>query len=152
MGFNQSSFMKQKFEPRMAKVDVPALAAWFGKDDELVWEVRGQTASELARANEASNSQKSLTSIIEAIGSNAAQISELKKTLGISRDEVPADIIKRLNQLSTCSINPEIDHTTGVKLAETFPVEFYIISNKITELTGLGMEVAIKKPKGSGKT
>ena len=151
MGFNQSAFMKQQFEPRTAKVEVPALAKWFGKDDALVWEVRGQTASELAQANEASSSQKSLTNIIQAIGSNAAQIDELKKTLGIAKDEVPADIIKRLSQLTTCSIDPEIDHTTGVKLAETFPVEFYIITNKITELTGLGMDVAVKKQKGSGK-
>jgi hypothetical protein len=150
MGFNQDQFMKQQYEPRTACVEVPLLADFFGKDEKPVWELRGQTASELARTIEASNNQKSITSIIEAIGNNQTQIDDIKKAIGIS-DDVPQDIIKRLNQFVTCSVNPEIDQMCAVKFAETFPIEFYILTNKVTELTGLGMTVAVKKQKGSGK-
>ena len=150
MGFNQSQFMKQKYEPRTAYVDVPALAAFFGKDEKPQWKVRGQTASELAKTIESTATNKSISSIIEAIGNNQSQVNDLKAAIGMSND-VPDDIVKRLSQLSCCSIEPAIDHITGVKLAETFPIEFYTITNMIVELTGLGQEAAIKKPPNSGK-
>lgn len=37
------------------------------------------------------------------------------------------------------------------KMAETFPVEFSIMANKIMELTGKGQQAQVK-PKPSGKT
>ena len=151
MAFNESAFMKQKFEPRTAQVETSSLAAFFDKKEKPIWTVRGQTASELAATLESANTQKSLASIVEAIGENASKIDELKKVIGISND-VPGDIIKRLNQLAVCSVEPKIDHTCAVKLAETFPIEFYILTNKITELTGLGMEASVKKQKSSGTT
>jgi hypothetical protein len=36
------------------------------------------------------------------------------------------------------SVNPTIDKPLAVKLAEQYPIEFYTLTNKITELTGLG--------------
>lgn len=143
--------MKQQYEPRTACVDVPALVDFFDKDEKPQWIIRGQTASELARTIETTANNKNISTIIEAIGSNKAQVDELKKTIGLSND-VPSDIVKRLDQLSCCSVSPEIDHTTGVKLAEIFPIEFYTITNKIIELTGLGQAHAVKKPRNSGKT
>jgi len=151
VGFNQSQFMKQKYEPRTACVSVPALSDFFGKDEKPEWKVRGQTASELAKTIEATSSSKSISSIIEAIGNNQTQVNDLKKAIGLS-DEVPGDIVKRLDQLTCCSVEPKIDHVTGVKLAEIFPIEFYTITNKIVELTGLGQAQAVKKHSNSGKT
>jgi len=148
MAFDNQSFMKAKFQPRTADIKLDALQGFFGDADPL-WTVRGQTASELARAIESSSKEKNLDSIIKAIGSNKSQIEELKSAIGLG-DETPTDIIKRLEMLHVCSVSPEIDLPVAIKLAENFPIEFYMLTNKITELTGLGADV--KKPKGSGKT
>ncbi len=151
MGFDSSSFMKHKFSARTEVVLVPTLSQFFDVGEAPEWVVRGQTGNELGAAIEATTTRKSLTSIVKAIGSDSAQIDELKRAIGLS-DDVPNDIVKRLNQLTSCSVSPKIDHHCAVKLAETFPIEFYILTNKITELTGLGMEAAVKKPSPSGAT
>jgi len=146
MAFNQTAFMKAQYQPRLAEVDVPGLKNYFG-DDKPVWEVRGQTASEVARVIEASAKQQNISNVIEAISSNKAKIDELKTAIGIS-DDTPVDIVKRLEQLVYCSVSPEIYLQCAVKLAESHPIEFYTITNKIVALTGLGMD--IKKPLASG--
>jgi len=145
MAFNSTKFMKQEFQPRTEAVEVPALSAWFDKSDDgepvsCAWKVRGLTASELAKIFEASNKAKNFDSIVQAIASSKAKIDELKEVLGIGND-VPADVMKRLEQLTLGSVEPEIDTSVAVKLAEKFPIEFYMLTNKITVLTGLGMDV-----------
>lgn len=148
MDFDAKAFMRQEFEQRLEAVAVPALAQWFkGDDGDCAWTVRGMTASELAKANDAASKQKSLDSVIQAIGNSKQTIKELQAVLGMS-DETPAEIAKRLEQLVCCSVEPKCDYPLAVKLANTFPVEFYMLTNKIVMLTGMGMDV--KKPQRSG--
>lgn len=148
-GFNQKAFMKTEYQQRIAHVPVPALAYFFAEGEEPVWTVRGQTANEVSRAMEASVRTQNISKVIEAIGNSRAQVEDLKEAIGISED-TPQDIIKRLEQLVTCTISDEkIELPMAIKLAEKHPVEFYLITNKIVELTGLGMD--IKKPNASGK-
>jgi hypothetical protein len=146
MGFDTKAFMQTQFAPRTARVDVPGLADWF-VDAEPVWVVRGQTANEVALANAASEKHKAVDSIVKAIADNADKVSAIKKAIGIAGD-TPADIIKRLEQLVQCSVEPVITLDLAVKLAEVRPVEFYVLTNEILKLTGLGMD--LKKPKASG--
>jgi len=148
MAFNQQAFMKAQYQPRTADVDVPSLAAYFDDEEKPVWTVKGQTASDVAKAIEAAAKNNNISSIIEAIGKSNVQVDELKKAIGIS-DDTPQDIVKRLEQLTQCSVSPAIDLSCAVKLAESHPIEFYILTNKIVELTGMGMD--LKKPKASGK-
>jgi len=153
MTFDKNAFMRQTFKPRTELVDVPALKAWFSSenDDEKTvpkWEVRGQTASEIAKSFDSASKVKNLDAIVKAISSSSIQVDELRKAIGIS-DDVPEDIIKRLEQLVACSVDPVVDMPLAVKLAETFPIEFYQLTNKIVELTGMGMD--FQKPKPSGK-
>jgi hypothetical protein len=98
---------------------------------------------------EASTKHKNMGAIIKAIASNKDQINELKKAIGVEND-TPGEIIKRLEQLVQCSIDPVITLDVAVKLAEARPIEFYQLTNEILRLTGLGMDV--KKPKASGTT
>lgn len=146
MSFDVQKFMRTQFEPRIEIVDVPTLKEWF--NDEPKWKVRGQTASEIAKSFESAGRNKNLDSIIKAISNSQEQVNELKHAIGLS-DNVPDDIVKRLEQLVFCSVDPVVDMPAAVKLAETFPVEFYTLTNKIVELTGLGMNVP--KLKASGK-
>jgi len=148
-GFNQKAFLKAEYQQRIADVPVPSLAYFFAEGEEPVWKVRGQTANELAQAVEASTKNQNISKVIEAIGSSKAQVSDLKEAIGIS-DDTPQDIIKRLEQIVACTISDEkLELPAAIKLAEKHPIEFFVITNKIVELTGLGMD--IKKPNTSGK-
>lgn len=148
MSFDAKAFMSASFQPRTAEVAVPGLADWFG-DESPVWTVRGQTANEVALANTAAEKHKAVDAIVKAIAEHKDKVEAIKKAIGVSTD-TPADIVKRLEQLVQCSIAPVITLDLAVKLAEVRPVEFFILTNKIVELTGLGMD--IKKPRASGKT
>lgn len=146
MSFDTKAFMHTTFAPRTARVDVPGLADWFA-DASPVWVVRGQTANEVALANAASEKHKAVDSIVKAIADSADKVNAIRQAIGVSTD-TPADIVKRLEQLVQCSVEPVITLDVAVKLAEVRPVEFYILTNEIVKLTGLGMDV--KKPKASG--
>ena len=150
MTFDIQGFSGTKFEPRTEEVEVPALKEWFDKGEKPLWKVRGQTSNEMVKAFESVGKNKTLDSLIKAIGSTKKQIDEIKEAIGVS-DQVPEDIIKRLEQIVTCSIDPVIDMPTAVKLAEAFPIEFYTITMKIVELTGLGMNYPKSKPSGKTK-
>lgn len=145
MGFNSTKFAKQQFEPREDDVEVPALAPWFDASETAepprhLWRVRGLTGPEFATMMNAATKTQNLGSIIEAIGSSEVKKEELKSLLGFG-DDSPPDIMKRLEQIVLGSVEPKIDSSTAVKLANTFPIEFYQITNKITALTGLGMDL-----------
>ena len=164
--------MKAQFQPRTAEVDVISLAQYFedltteqtewlelapmerlklvndgGIKQTFPWKVRGQTSSEVCRAMEASQNSSRIGNVVDAISANKDQKDSIKTALGISND-TPADIIKRLEQLVVCSVDPVIDLPFANKLAESFPIEFYLLTNKIIELTGLGMD--LKKSSTSG--
>lgn len=148
MAFDSRKFMATQFEPRTSRVDVPGLADWFDDGEPAVWTVRGQTASEVANSIEAISKHKNIDAIIKAIAANQDKVSELKKAIGIDKD-TPGEIIKRLEQLVQCSVDPVITLDVAVKLGETRPIELYLLTNEILRLTGLGMDV--KKPKASGE-
>jgi hypothetical protein len=86
-------------------------------------------------------SQANLSAIIEAISNSAgsAKVKELKDAIGIG-EETPVDLQKRLQQLVMGSVDPVIDEATAAKLAKTFPIEFYTLTTKVSELTGLGLD------------
>lgn len=143
MGFDKTAFLKQKFEPRTAKVKVNSLRSWFKEvsdSEDCLWEVKGMTGPQLAEALEAANSAENLETIIKGIGKNEKIVSEIKNIIGIGTD-TPVDIKKRLLQLTYCSVSPEVDMRLALVLFERFPIEFYTITNQITLLTGMGMDV-----------
>ena len=148
MAFNSKKFMAAQFEPRTGGVDVPGLKDWFDENTPLVWTVRGQTANEIAQAMDAGAKHKNIDAIVSAIAANKDQIKSLKKAIGIESD-THSEIIKRLEQLVQCSVDPVITLDVAVKLGQARPVEFYQLTNEILRLTGLGMD--IKKPKASGE-
>lgn len=151
MNFNKTKFMKQQFEPRTALVAVPALSAWFDditEGEQCCFTVRGMTGEELAKVMESSIRAKDISSIVEAISSSENAKDKIKDVLGLGTD-TPADMIKRLEQLVVACVQPQLDLENVKKLATAFPIEFYTLTNKVTELTGLGMD--IKKPLASGQ-
>lgn len=153
MAFNLQKFQSTKFTPRTAEVEVKDLAGWFAEGDAPVFTVRGLTGTELAMVNEAVARNRSRAAIAEGLLSKdqTAQISAVRELLGVGCS-VPDDLAKRLEMLVLASVAPKFDQPGAVRLAETFPVEFYSLTNKITELTGQGQDPGKPKPSSESQT
>ena len=139
MPFNADRFDATKFEPRTGEVRVDALVDFFEDGEEPLWKVRGMSATELYKTAEARNRQESTVAIVKAIANNVDQVTAVRKALGLTSD-VPGEIVKRLEMIVIASVAPKIELPTAVKLAENFPIEFMLITNQITELTGRGSD------------
>ena len=151
MAFNSKAFMKQQFEARTEDVRVLELDAWFDEESDPVFTVRGLTFEELAKADAAADNSKAMLNLVASLQTKDGDaIGEgIKDAFGVGK-ETPANMIKRINHLVMGSVSPEIDEEFAVKLANTFPVEFTQLTNKIVELTGKGYQPG--KQKGSTRS
>lgn len=148
MTFNLDKFERAQLAPRSEAVAVPGLAAFFEADAPAEWRVRGLSAIELNNAMEAGKRQGSIEAIVKAMAQSSDQVEAVRKALGLTKD-TPGEIAKRLEMLVSGSVEPSIKLPQAVKLAESFPVEFLQLTNKITELTGKGSELV--KPKAASR-
>jgi len=149
-----NKFINEAFIPRTAEIEVPELQAYFG-DDKPLWTVRGLTAAELARANMAADQGgDNARALIEAFAGSGDKVTALRRAAGISDEEVPADVSRRIEMLTAGSVSPALGQQNrdgAVKLAETFPTVFYNLTNKILSLTGQGAEVGKRKRSGTAE-
>ncbi len=149
MGFDRKRFMTTRFQAREVDVPVPALAEWFGEGADPAWKVRGLSGQELGRAKEAAARNRSIAAIVEGLASGAdrEKTAAMRQLLGI--DETPQDIAQRIHMLEIGSVDPTCDTELALKVCEVYPVEFYTLTNKITELTGRGHEPGKSTPSGA---
>jgi len=89
---------------------------------------------------EASSRRGNIESIIRAIVNKQDQANAIRQALGLS-GETPGEVAKRLEMLVSGSVAPKIELSAAVKLAEAFPIEFLLLTNKISELTGQGADI-----------
>ena len=150
MGFDTKKFQKAKFIHRTEDVPVPDLKEWFGPDEPAVWKVRGLEGSELGYVNETAQRNKNIGAILEGLISSddQAKIQGVKDMLGMAGN-TPEDIARRLEMLVIGSVDPKVEMDLAVKLCKVFPIEFFQLTNKITQLTGQGQTWG--KQKGSGE-
>ena len=152
--FDRSGFLQAKLSARVRDVLVPELAEWFTGGDASAahWTVRGLTANELAKVNEAETRNRRESALVEALasGSRAEIVEEMQHALGRGKDTRP-DLARRLEMLVHGAIEPTCDEELAVKLAEAFPTQFFQLTNAILELPGRG-SAAEKKPIDSGET
>lgn len=140
--FNSNAFNQTEFKPRTAGIPVPQLADWF--DGEPIWTVQSMTAEQNAIVNDAvlrSNAMGTL--ITAAINSATKDKTDLVKNLLGLGDNMPEDIVRRVEMLVQASVTP-CDRETAVNLSIRFPTIFYALTNKIIELSGEGAEMAGK--------
>lgn len=139
MAFDAHKFETTTFKDRIESVPVPKLAAFFDKGDEPVWKIRGLTGMESAAAKQAVQDNKNIDAILGAIGSkvNREKIDGIRELAGLS-DNVPDELVQRYCWLRFGSVDPECTHELSMKMAENFPEDFYLLTNKIMQLTGLG--------------
>ena len=153
MAFDANRFLQAKLSARTRTVKVPALAEWFGDDaDKAEWIVRGLSANELAKVNEAEARNRRADALAEAMtdGSRSEIVKELQYALGRGKDTRP-DLARRLEMLTLGSVEPKCLEEVAVRLAEKFPTQFFELTNAVLELTGRGSETEKKSP-SSGET
>lgn len=152
MAFDPKKFLKEKFIFRTEAVPVPDLREWFGEGDEPLWVVRGLTGQELGKVKEAPSRYKKMSGILEGLMSAVSKevVDSVKSAIGQGAGETPDDVAIRIDQLITASVDPKCTLDLAVRLCEVFPIEFYMLTNKITILTGQGQMPG--KPKPSGET
>jgi len=144
-------FLNASLAMREATIPVPELKEFFAAD-KPEWTVRGLTAAELARANDAAEAGQSINDLVEALA-KGEKADAIRKLAGVPGKDVPKDVSRRIQMLVSGSVSPLLDEETrdvAVKLAETFPTVFFNLTNKIVNLTGEGAEMGKRKP--SGKT
>jgi hypothetical protein len=149
MGFDVKGFQKAKFTPRTEDVSVPDLKEWFGPKDSPVWKVRGLEGSELGYVNETAARNRNITAILEGIVSpeDPEKIQGIRDLLGMAGN-TPEDVARRLEMLVLGSVDPNCDMDLAVKMCRVFPIEFFQLTNKITQLTGQGQIPGKKKSYG----
>lgn len=149
MAFDKKAFMKAKFEPRTEVLSIPALKEFFDAGEEPKFTVRGLDVYEFAAVKEAKLKSKNIDNLINILASEPAQIEALKEAVGIVSNDVPGELASRIEALKLGLVDPEMDHQTIIIFAKRFPIDFWVVSQKVLELTGQGME--LKKPLPSGE-
>jgi hypothetical protein len=92
---------------------------------------------------------RNITGILEGLVSpdQKEKISALKSALGLS-EKTPDDIARRIQLLVLGGVEPKFDQESAVRFCRVFPVEFFQLTNRITELTGQGHVPGKAKPSG----
>jgi len=143
--FLSDKFAAAKFEPRTERYPVPPLADFFADGAEPVLVIRGLTANELHKANEAGTRQNAVEAVVKAITTQKDQIDTIRKALGLTSD-TPGEIAKRMEMLLHGCVEPVLTHADVAKIAEVCPIEFYEVTNKIGLLTGQGSSRVKSQP------
>lgn len=147
-------FLNAALAPRQKTVPVPELVSWFPPGVTPEWVVRGLTAAELHRADEAQQSGlDNVRALVAAMAGDGDKAQAIRKTMGLSTEDVPGGVSRRIEMLTAASVLPVLgpdNRDVAVKLAESFPVTFYQLTNDIISLTGQGAEPG--KSPGSGPT
>lgn len=152
--FDAKKFLSEQFEARTGTIPLPNLRDWYNniEDDEVPkWTVRGLTAVELARCEEAATKGRgSVKALLETLrkANRVEGIDEIERSLGVD-EKIPLKLAMKLEHVVTGVVEPELTLQLAVKFAAVFPIEFEIVHIKINELTGNGQE-AVKKAKPSG--
>lgn len=143
MSFDIERFMRDAstLTAPTAKIPVPDLKHWFAEGEEPIWEIRGLTGEEWARANDVTGRMEIYRAVVEALASEvrASQTEALKTMMGVS--DVPQDLAKRFDHLMYGSVNPKITRESAVVIFKLYPYIGYLLTNKILELSGQGPDL-----------
>lgn len=153
MAFNADKFTRAEFRPRTETLDLPALAPFFDDGEAPQWTVRGLTAAEFARAQDAEKRNSSIDMLMGALAaaqSKGEAVDAARKALGLTNANTPGEIAKRLEMLVAGSVEPAVTMETAVRFSEKFAIDFYVVTNKIVELTGQGFD--LPKPDAASLT
>src|SRR5574337_706396 len=143
--FNADKFDQSQLEHRTSELELPALSSFFDEGEKPMFKVRGLSGAELQVAIDAQKRNTTAESLITALAKLPADVATIRQAIGLPSKNTPSELAKRIEMLTLGSVSPKLEQHIAVKLAEKFPIEFYQLTNLITELTGMGAE-AMGKP------
>ena len=148
--FDLTKFDRDKFQPREEVMELEGLKDYFKKGKPIV-KVRGLTINEYSKCREVNSNIKTIQALSNALLAQSGKEikNSMEKLIGFS-DDVPDDIKYRIQTMVFGIVEPKLERAHIVKLGNAFTTEFYLISNKIIELSSQGQEV-MGKPTPSGK-
>lgn len=140
MAFDSTKFLNTEYRDRTEDVPVPELKKYFDDDETPVWTVRCLTASEIGRANDEVSMNADVAAIVSKLASSMAKdkADAINEMICLDPDKVPNDIVKRISQLMSGSVNPKCSREFAVKIGQDHGVTFYKLTNRILELSGKG--------------
>jgi len=140
-GFDKSGFMSASFEPATASVEVPEMADFFGDGADAIFTVRGLNANEFYTASTIEQRKETITSVVSSLSTSAQVTEKLKDVIGLTGENTPAEVDKRIYMLATASISPKLETFEAGKIAEVYPISFFNLTTEIAHLTGQGATV-----------
>ena len=150
MAFDLKKYTAARWADRTEEIPVPDLAAFFGEGEPAVIVVRALDGEELARANAAAENARRALAVAEGLAAGSEEIAEgIRNLLGMGED-APSDYARRLAILEQGAVEPKFDRAAALALARNHGAIFYLLTQKIIGLTGLGRQPG--KPGGSGPT
>jgi hypothetical protein len=135
-------FMNSRFEDRTEDVDVPELKEFFDEDKKPVWKIRALSGVEYGKIQELLEADEAIVEMLRKITSKDSEsvADGILNYLG-RNEEVSKDTKRRYHILIKGSVDPEIDITFAVRLAENYCMTFYNLTNRIVNLTGKGKKL-----------
>lgn len=139
MPFDAERFNSTKATLRTAKRSIEALRDFFG-GDKPEFELRQLTGEELARCHEAAKINRDTSEIVAGLLSDETpdRVQAVLAAVGRSRGSLPDEHAKRIEMLLLGCQEPRLDRMTVVRIAELFPVDFLLLTNVISGLSGQG--------------
>ena len=147
--FNAIMFERAIYEPRTEELEIELMAAFFPEGEKPLFTVRGLTADEVARTNKAVENGKTAEALIKALACSDQEglVDGLKAQLGYG-DAVDGEVSRRIELIIYGTVSPKLPRELIVKISNTMPTVFYLLSNKITDLTGQGQVTGKQTPSG----
>ena len=151
MTFDIEKFSNADLKQRQTKVKVPELKDFFSEGEDPIWTVKGLTGEDHARVNEAVKQNKDLGALVQGLltGTTEEKVEAIRESLGMT-DETPDDIARRIAMLKYGSVEPECSQEMAVKIARSFVIVLFSLTNEIMRLTGLGSTLG--ESSASGQT
>ena len=138
--FELDKFDNARLVNRTEVVSVPELKEFFTDPEKPDWTVRQLTGLEVAECRRAMAVNKAKEDWVAALMQDKPEdkVQALRELAGIHTETAPDDYVYRVACLHMGSVDPSIDETQAVRIADAFPTAFSKLTDKIVILTGMG--------------
>lgn len=147
MPFDFNKFEQAQFKQRTKDIDVPLLQDFFPDGETALWKIQAMTSEDLALVGLAIEKNKAMGTLLTAMMSakSADKAEAVKKMMGLHDENMPDEVVKRIEVLLLGSVDLEHDNPQHrevvIRIAQHFPGTFRRITDEIYTISGEGPEI-----------
>lgn len=140
MAFDADRFNNAPVTLRTGEYRLKELQHFFDEGEDPVFKVRQLTGEELAQCHEAAKLNRDVSELVAGLMANDSheKVEAVLAAMGRGSSRVPDEHAKRIEMLVLASVEPRMDRSTVVRLGTNFPVDFMLLTNVISGLSGQG--------------